>query len=122
MVNLSPPDLSRTFSALADPTRRALISRLRDADALSVSALAEPFSMSLPAVMKHLDHLADAGIVSRSKEGRVVSYRLTPTPLQAATVWLEHHREFWNGGLDRLEARALARAESPRAAKRQRKR
>jgi DNA-binding transcriptional ArsR family regulator len=72
--------------------------------------------------MKHLDHLTDAGLVARSKSGRVVSYTLTPTPLRAAMAWLEHHREFWNGSLDRLEARALARLEAPRALKGKKKR
>jgi DNA-binding transcriptional ArsR family regulator len=131
MVNLSEPQpqpqpqLSRTFAALADPTRRALISQLRAADTLSVSALAEPFAISLPAVMKHLDHLADAGLVSRSKTGRVVSYTLTPTPLEAAMTWLEHHREFWTGSLDRLEARVQQRMTAvrpPRSPKRKNER
>jgi DNA-binding transcriptional ArsR family regulator len=125
MVNLSESQLSRTFSALADPTRRAIISRLRGSDALSVSALAAPFAMTLPAVMKHLDHLDDAGLVSRSKAGRVVSYTFRPTPLEAAMTWLEQHREFWNHGLDRLEARVHARmteATGQRSGKRRSKR
>jgi DNA-binding transcriptional ArsR family regulator len=122
MVNLSETQLTRTFAALADPTRRALMSRLRAEPALSVSALAQPFPISLPAVMKHLDHLAEAGLVSRSKQGRVVSYTLTPAPLEAAMTWVEHHREFWTGSLDRLEARVNARLESTRAVKRRRKR
>jgi DNA-binding transcriptional ArsR family regulator len=102
--------LDRTFAALADPTRRALLSRLREEDSLSVSTLAEPHSMSLPAVMRHLDRLAEAGLVSRSKVGRVVSYRLTPAPLDEAALWLKRHRAFWDESLDRLEARARRRA------------
>src|SRR5688500_1254459 len=100
MVNLSESQLNRIFGALADPTRRALINRLRVGDAASVSALAAPFSMTLPAVMKHLDHWYEAGLVSRSKSGRVVSYTFTPAPLDAAMTWLEHHREFWSQSLD----------------------
>jgi DNA-binding transcriptional ArsR family regulator len=122
MVNLPDAQLSRTFSALADPTRRALMSRLRAEPALSVTALAEPFPISLPAVMKHLDHLADAGLVSRSKQGRVVSYTLTPAPLEAAVIWVEHHRDFWNGSLDRLEARVNARLTSTSTRKRKKNR
>jgi DNA-binding transcriptional ArsR family regulator len=124
MVNLSDADLTRTFAALADPTRRALISRLRAEQVLSVSALAEPFPISLPAVMKHLDHLADAGLVSRSKQGRVVSYTLTPAPLEAAMTWVEYHRDFWSGSLDRLETRVMARQSNTttRTLKRKKKR
>jgi DNA-binding transcriptional ArsR family regulator len=116
VVNLHEPDLSRTFAALADPTRRALIARLLNEDAVSVSALAAPFPISLPAVMKHLDHLTNAGLVSRSKQGRVVTYRLTPLPLEAASDWLEQSRRFWTGSLDRLEARAKARTPRKRKA------
>jgi DNA-binding transcriptional ArsR family regulator len=114
MVNLQQQELSRTFAALSDSTRRALIARLVAEDSLSVSALAEPFSMSLPAVMKHLDHLASAGLVARTKQGRVVSYRLTPSPMGTAIRWLEQHHEFWAGSLDKLAARAKARASGPR--------
>ena len=70
MVYYSSAPLDRTFAALADPTRRALLARLSETDSLSVSTLAEPFAMSLPAVMKHLDVLSDAGLVTRSKSGR----------------------------------------------------
>jgi DNA-binding transcriptional ArsR family regulator len=108
VVNLQDERLSRTFAALSDPTRRALIARLQVEKSLSVSALAEPFSISLPAVMKHLDHLAAAGIVTRAKRGRVVTYSLTPLPLEAARLWLERHHNFWSDSLDRLESRAKA--------------
>jgi DNA-binding transcriptional ArsR family regulator len=109
MVNLREQELSRTFAALSDSTRRALIARLVAEDSLSVSALAEPFAMSLPAVMKHLDHLANAGLVARSKQGRVVSYKLTSSPMGMAMRWLEQHHTFWAGSLDKLEAQAKAR-------------
>lgn len=96
--------LDRTFAALSDPTRRALLARLAQHDALSVSALAAPFAMSLPAVMKHLDVLSDAGLVSRTKTGRTVSCRLAPGPMEEAMQWLARYQRFWNEQLDRLAA------------------
>ena len=95
--------LDRTFSALSDPTRRASIARLTQ-QSLSVSELARPLPMSLPAVMKHLDVLADAGLVSRHKSGRTVACELNTAPMQAAMDWLELHQRFWNDSLDRLAA------------------
>jgi len=109
MVNLQQERLSRTFGALSDPTRRALIARLQRDGALSMSELAAPFAISLPAVMKHLDLLSEAGIVLRTKEGRVVTFRLTPQPLEAAALWLDRHATFWSDSLDRLELRAAAK-------------
>lgn len=109
MVNFQQERLSQTFGALSDPTRRALIARLRRDGALSMSELAEPFAMSLPAVLKHLDLLSDAGIVVRTKQGRVVTYRLTPQPLAAAAMWLERHSAFWSDSLDNLELRAAVK-------------
>ena len=76
MVYYHRPNLDRTFAALADPTRRALLARLSEKEDLSVSELAKPFSMSLPAVMKHLDVLSDAGLVTRDKNGRIVALPL----------------------------------------------
>jgi len=96
--------LDRTFAALSDPTRRALLARLAEHDELSVSALAEPFAISLPAVMKHLDVLADAGLVTRAKAGRIVSCRLAPGPMEDAMQWLAHYQRFWTEQLDRLAA------------------
>ncbi|HTH62955.1 MAG TPA: helix-turn-helix transcriptional regulator [Paraburkholderia sp.] len=96
--------LDRTFAALSDPTRRALLARLALHDELSVSALAEPFAMSLPAVMKHLDVLSDAGLVTRTKTGRIVSCRLAPGPMEDAMQWLAHYQRFWTEQLDRLAA------------------
>jgi|GEM_PF-78944 len=104
MVKHEDDILNRTFAALADPTRRALLARLAQQDALSVSALAQPFAMSLPAVMKHLDVLVDAGLVTRAKTGRTVACRLAAGPMQDAMQWLAHYERFWSGALDRLAA------------------
>ena len=80
MVNYKPRDLDRVFGTLSDPTRRAILARLAHEDSLTITALAEPFSIKLPAVMKHLDVLSDAGLIKRSKHGRTVSVRLSPAP------------------------------------------
>jgi DNA-binding transcriptional ArsR family regulator len=98
--------LDRTFMALVDPTRRAILLRLERAEAASVSELAKPFAMGLPAVMKHLDVLADAGLVSRSKSGRTVTVRLRPQPMREAMEWLQRYERFWTDSLDRLTAYA----------------
>jgi len=104
MVYYSKPNLDRTFAALADPTRRALLARLSEEDSLSVSELAKPFSMSLPAVMKHLDVLSDAGMVGREKSGRIVSCRLRAEPMRDANDWLNRYQKFWTDRLDQLAA------------------
>src|SRR5256885_12101946 len=92
----------RTFAALADPTRRALLARLGDQSSLSVSELAQPFAMSLPAIMKHLDVLSDAGLIRRTKTGRTVACRLTAAPMEQAMEWLNRYQRFWSENLDRL--------------------
>jgi DNA-binding transcriptional ArsR family regulator len=104
MVNYQEPVLDRTFAALADPTRRALISRLGEQQDLSVSELARPFTMSLPAVMKHLDVLSDAGLITRTKTGRTVTCRLSAAPMEQAMDWLARYQRFWSEQLDRLAA------------------
>jgi DNA-binding transcriptional ArsR family regulator len=104
MVYYRKPDLDRTFAALADPTRRALLARLSEKEDLSVSELAKPFAMSLPAVMKHLDVLSDAGLVGREKNGRIVSCRLRAEPMREANDWLNRYQKFWTERLDRLAA------------------
>jgi DNA-binding transcriptional ArsR family regulator len=104
MVYCSSAPLDRTFAALADPTRRALLARLSQTDSLSISALAEPFAMSLPAVMKHLDVLSDAGLVTRNKSGRTVSCRLRAEPMHEANEWLNRYQRFWTERLDQLAA------------------
>jgi DNA-binding transcriptional ArsR family regulator len=104
MVKYQAATLDRTFAALADPTRRALLAQLGEREAMSVSDLARPFSISLPAVMKHIDVLSDAGLVTRSKVGRTVSCRLNATPMQEAMAWLDRYQRFWSDNLDRLAA------------------
>lgn len=108
MVKFDGPSLDRTFAALVDPTRRAILSRLDGHEALSVSELAAPFAIKLPAVMKHLDVLSDAGLITRSKQGRVVSVRLSPEPMEEAMQWLRRYERFWSPRLDRLAAHAEA--------------
>jgi DNA-binding transcriptional ArsR family regulator len=104
MVNFQSSALDRTFAALADPTRRALVMRLAAEPDISVSALAAPFPVSLPAIMKHLAVLADAGLVARAKTGRVVACRLDAEPMRDAFEWLNRYQKFWSERLDRLAA------------------
>jgi len=98
------PALDRTFSALSDPTRRAIVAKLSAGESLSVSELAEPFPVSLPAVMKHLDVLTDAGLISRTKTGRVVACEFKSQPMEEAMQWLDRYLRFWNRQFDRLAA------------------
>ncbi len=102
MVNYSTRRLDRVFSALGDPTRRAILARLERNERLSVSALAEPFTIKLPAVMKHLDVLSDAGLIRRSKTGRTVTVAIAADPLRGAADWLQRYERFWSPRLDRL--------------------
>jgi DNA-binding transcriptional ArsR family regulator len=104
MVKHDAAALDRTFAALADPTRRALLAQLGAERSLSISELARPFEMSLPAVMKHLDVLSEAGLVTRSKIGRTVTCRLNATPMEQAVEWLNRYQRFWSEQLDRLAA------------------
>jgi len=99
-----PERLDRTFAALVDPTRRAMLARLEREDGASVSELAKPFAIKLPAVMKHLDVLAEARLVTRSKVGRTVTVRLSPGPMREAMDWLRRYERFWSASLDRLAA------------------
>ena len=101
MVN-SQERLNRTFMALVDPTRRAILAQLQRRDGASISDLARPFAIRLPAVMKHLDVLANAGLVTRSKSGRTVTVRLRAKPMREAMQWLGRYERFWSGSLDRL--------------------
>jgi DNA-binding transcriptional ArsR family regulator len=98
--------LDRTFAAFVDPTRRAILSRLEREDGVSVSELARPFAIKLPAVMKHLDVLDAAGLITRSKVGRTVTVRLSPEPIREAMDWLRRYERFWSSSLDRLAAYA----------------
>lgn len=95
--------LSVTFSALADPTRRAMLLRLSQGE-ISVSALAEPFQMSLPAATKHLRVLERAGLVQKSRDAQRRPCRINAEPLKQATDWMAQYRQFWEGSLDRLDA------------------
>ncbi len=101
--------LDRTFAVLSDSTRRAMLARLEREEALSVSDLARPHAIKLPAIMKHLDVLADAGLITRSKTGRTVTVRLQPRPMREAMEWLRRYERFWSASLDRLTALAEAR-------------
>jgi DNA-binding transcriptional ArsR family regulator len=96
------PDLNITFAALADPTRRAILARLASGEA-SVTELAEPFEMSLPAISKHLKVLERAGLIARGREAQWRPCRLAAGPLKDAADWLDHYRRFWDESFDRLE-------------------
>ena len=102
MVKCSPRLLDRTFGALADPTRRRILEHLAQGDRC-VTDLARPYSMSLPAVSKHLRVLEKAGLVRRHRDGRVHRLRLEAAPMQQAQKWIEEYRQFWEESFDRLE-------------------
>jgi DNA-binding transcriptional ArsR family regulator len=94
--------LTSTFAALADPTRRAILARLLAGDA-AVTALAEPFEMSLPAVSKHLKVLERAGLITRGRKAQWRPCRLTASPLKDVADWVDHYRRFWTESFDRLD-------------------
>jgi DNA-binding transcriptional ArsR family regulator len=98
----SAEHLNATFSALADPTRRAILARLASGET-SVSELAEPFEMSMPAISKHLKVLQRAGLIERGREAQWRPCRLAAGPLKDAADWLDHYRRFWDESFDRLE-------------------
>jgi len=104
MVNSQSVTLDRTFAALADPTRRALLTRLDAGDGVTVSELARPFPVSLPAIMKHLDVLSAAGLIERSKSGRTVTCTLRAEPMEQAMSWLTRYERYWTQQFDRLAA------------------
>ena len=99
---MSSDPLSLTLSALADPTRRAILARLSLGES-SVKELAQPFALSLPAVSKHLKVLERAGLITRGKEAQWRPCRLDPGPLREVSDWLEHYARFWDQSLGRLE-------------------
>ena len=105
--------LSTIFASLADPTRRAILARLADGDA-TVTEIAEPFSISLPAISRHLKVLEHAGLISRSRSAQWRSSTLQVEPLREATAWMEQYRQFWDDNFDRLDAhlRRIQRAQS----------
>ena len=101
MVKYKDRSLNKTFSALADPTRRAILTRLAKGDS-SVTDLAAPFSMSLPAISKHLRVLEKAGLLRQERDGRVRRCHLQAQPLKEAADWIAHYRQFWEGQFDAL--------------------
>jgi DNA-binding transcriptional ArsR family regulator len=115
MVNHDSERLDVLFGALSDPTRRAILASLAQGEA-SVSELARPHPMSLPAILKHMRALERAGLVSQRKSGRVRRCRLVATPLKEASDWLSQYRLFWEGQLDALDRYLAAqRARNPKA-------
>jgi len=116
--------LDETFAALADPTRRAIVARLADGEA-TVMELAEPFSISQPAISKHLHVLERAGLVSRGRDAQRRPCRLEPAPLAEATEWLERYRKAWESNFRRLDAlldQMKTGSDQPRRRKRQTRR
>ena len=101
---MSVDQLSDTFAALADPTRRAILARLADGEA-TVNELAEPFPITVQAVSKHLKVLERAGLITRGREAQLRPSRLAGAPLQEAAEWLDRYRRFWRGSFDRLDER-----------------
>ena len=101
MVRQARSDLDGIFAALADPTRRAILAQLTRGDA-TISDLAAPHDMSFAAVSRHVQVLADAGLMQRKREGKTTRCRLAPEPLDAATAWLDHHRDLWRAKLASL--------------------
>ena len=95
--------LCNTFSALADPTRRAILARLSRGEA-SVTELAEPFEMSMPGISKHLKVLERAGLIARGREAQWRPCQLEAGPLKDVALWVEHYRHFWEQSFDRLDA------------------
>ena len=103
MTPAAPDRLSATFAALADPTRRAILTRLQSGE-VSVTELAEPFSMSLPAVSKHLKVLERAGLIARGREAQWRPCRLEASPLKDISEWVGHYRRFFDESFDRLDS------------------
>jgi DNA-binding transcriptional ArsR family regulator len=102
MVNDSSEQLNTIFFALADPTRRAILARLTQGEA-SGTELAQPFSISVPAISKHLRVLEHAELILHRKDGRTHRFRLVARPLKEAATWLEHYRQFWEAQFDSLD-------------------
>ena len=112
---MADDQLSVIFGALADPTRRAILARLADGDA-TVTELAEPFAISMPAISRHLKVLERAGLISRNRSGQWLSSTLEAAPLKEATDWMERYRRFWDASFERLDAhlrRVRQQHESP---------
>jgi DNA-binding transcriptional ArsR family regulator len=103
VMNMAVDQLSDVFMALADPTRRAILTRLMEGDA-TVAELGAPFSISQPAISKHLKILERAGLISRSRAATARLSHLEAAPLKEATLWMERYRQYWDSSFDRLEA------------------
>jgi DNA-binding transcriptional ArsR family regulator len=99
---MTADQLDRTFAALSDPTRRAILVRLAEGEA-TVNEVAAPFAISLPAISKHLKVLEHAGLITRGRDAQWRPCRLEAAPLEDAADWLERYRQFWEGSLDRLD-------------------
>lgn len=99
---MTPQHISTTFAALGDPTRLAILSRLARGEA-TVSELAEPFHMSMPAITKHLKVLENAGLISRSRDAQMRPCRIEPQGFKPVEDWVEHHRRLWEASFDRLD-------------------
>ena len=108
---MAADQLTRTFAALADPTRRAILGRLAEGGEATVNELAEPFPISGQAISKHLKVLERAGLITRGRTAQLRPSRLQAAPLKDAVEWLETYRRFWEGSFDRLEARLQATEE-----------
>jgi DNA-binding transcriptional ArsR family regulator len=123
MGSLQTDQLSATFAALADPTRRAILARLASGEA-SVTELADPFEMSMPAISKHLKVLERAGLIVRKREAQWRPCRLEPSRLKDVSEWVEHYRQFWEQSFDRLDdyLRELKKKEKKNASKHDRSR
>jgi DNA-binding transcriptional ArsR family regulator len=110
---MATDQLTQTFAALADPTRRAILERLADGDA-TVGELAEPFPISVQAVSKHLKVLERAGLITRGRSAQLRPSRLHGAPLREAAEWLDGYRPFWEAGFDRLDERLRGNGEAGR--------
>ncbi|HEX4438517.1 MAG TPA: metalloregulator ArsR/SmtB family transcription factor [Thermoanaerobaculia bacterium] len=102
MVNNSAASLDATFGALADPTRRAILSRLAETPEVTVTDLARPFDVSLPAISRHLRVLEEAGLIARRRDGRVHHCRVVAAPMKPASEWIARYQTFWEEKLDAL--------------------
>ena len=109
---MAADQLSTTFAALADPTRRAILGRLAEGDA-TVNELAKPFPITVQAVSKHLKVLERAGLITRSRTAQLRPSRLHGEPLKDAVEWLDGYRRFWEGSFDRLDARLQTTEKGP---------
>jgi DNA-binding transcriptional ArsR family regulator len=116
---MTPQHISSTFAALGDPTRLAILARLARGDA-TVSELAEPFDMSMPAITKHLKVLENAGLISRSRDAQTRPCRIEPKGFKPVEDWVEQHRRIWEASFDRLDD-YLKRIQSKESKKHERK-